>query len=78
MDRREILAFTRPSFYTAFKLNYGALLINSLVSLIKPVFYNHIDTELLGKIIDGDHIVRIEGPEKRVNYSRVDDPTTAC
>jgi hypothetical protein len=47
-------------------------------TLIKPVFYNHIDTEMLRQIIDGDSIVRIEGPEQRVNYSRVDDPVTAC
>ena len=52
--------------------------MNSLVTLIKPVFYNHINTEMLGQIIDGDSIVRIEGQEKRVNYSRVNDPVTAC
>jgi hypothetical protein len=46
-------------------------------TLIKPVFYNHINTEMLGQIIDGDPIIRIEGPEKRVNYSRADDPVTA-
>lgn len=45
-------------------------------TLIKPVFYNHIDTEMLDQIIDEDSIVRIEGPEKRVNYSRVDDPVS--
>jgi len=32
---------------------------------------------MLGQIVDGDSIVRIEGPEKSVNYSRVDDPVTA-
>jgi hypothetical protein len=47
------------------------------LTLIKPVFYNHINTEMLGQIVDGDSIVRIEGPEKRVNYSRADDPVTA-
>jgi hypothetical protein len=33
---------------------------------------------MLGQIIDVDSIVRIEGTEKRVNYSRADDPVTAC
>jgi radical SAM superfamily enzyme YgiQ (UPF0313 family) len=40
-------------------------------TLIKPVFYNHIDTEKLGGLIDGDPLFRIEGPEKGVNYGRI-------
>jgi len=32
---------------------------------------------MLGQIVDVDSIVRIEGPVKRVNYSRADDPVTA-
>ncbi len=47
-------------------------------TLVKPVFYNHINTDMLLQIIDGDSIVRIEGPEKRVNYSRIDGPVTPC
>jgi hypothetical protein len=41
------------------------------MTLIKPVFYNHIDTEKLGELIDGDPLFRIEGPEKGVNYGRI-------
>ena len=47
-------------------------------TLVKPVFYNHINTDMLLQIVDGDSIVRIEGPEKRVNYSRIDGPVTSC
>ncbi|HMK48638.1 MAG TPA: cobalamin-dependent protein [Thermodesulfovibrionales bacterium] len=43
-------------------------------TFVKPVFYNHIDTDMLLHIIDGDSTIRIEGPEKRVNYSRIDGP----
>jgi hypothetical protein len=42
-------------------------------NLIKPVFYNHVTTEKLSRLIDGDPLFRIEGLEKGVNYSR-----TAC
>jgi hypothetical protein len=38
---------------------------------IKPVFYNHLDTENLSRILQGDPIFRIEGPEKGVNYVRL-------
>jgi len=41
--------------------------------LIKPVFYNHIDTMKLEQLIDGDPLFRIEGIEKGVNYARVRD-----
>lgn len=40
-------------------------------SLIRPVFYNQIDTEKLGQLIGGDPLFRIEGIEKGVNYARV-------
>jgi radical SAM superfamily enzyme YgiQ (UPF0313 family) len=40
-------------------------------TLVKPVFYNHINTEKLKQLINGDGIFRIEGPEKGVNYTRV-------
>jgi len=40
-------------------------------SFIKPVFYNHISNEKLQQLINGDALFRIEGLEKRVNYSRV-------
>ncbi len=40
-------------------------------TLVKPVFYNHISTEKLKQLIDGDTLFRIEGLEKGVNYSRV-------
>jgi radical SAM superfamily enzyme YgiQ (UPF0313 family) len=41
-------------------------------TFVRPVFYNHINTDMLLQIVDEDSIVRIEGPEKRVNYSRID------
>ncbi len=40
-------------------------------TLVKPVFYNHIDTEKLKQLTNGDTLFRIEGLEKGVNYSRV-------
>ncbi len=40
-------------------------------NFIKPVFYNHISTEKLEKMIGRDPIFRIEGPERSVNYIRV-------
>lgn len=40
-------------------------------TFIKPVFFNHIDTEKLGELIGGDPLLRIEGLEKGVNYGRV-------
>jgi hypothetical protein len=40
-------------------------------TLIKPVFYNHIDTDKLGELIGGDPLFRIEGLEKGVNYGRI-------
>ena len=40
-------------------------------TFIKPVFYNHVNTEKLQQLIDGDDLFRIEGLEKGVNYSRV-------
>ena len=40
-------------------------------SFIRPVFYNHINTEKLTQLIDGDPIFRIEGIEKGVNYTRL-------
>jgi hypothetical protein len=38
---------------------------------VKPVFYNHISTEKLKELINGDALFRIEGLERGVNYSRV-------
>lgn len=38
---------------------------------VRPVFYNHITTEILERLIDGDPLFRIEGLEKGVNYIRV-------
>ena len=40
-------------------------------TFVTPVFYNHIDTDKLSRMIQGDQIFRIEGLEKGVNYSRV-------
>jgi radical SAM superfamily enzyme YgiQ (UPF0313 family) len=40
-------------------------------SLVKPVFYNRIDTGKLRQLIDGNPLFRIEGIEKGVNYARV-------
>jgi radical SAM superfamily enzyme YgiQ (UPF0313 family) len=40
-------------------------------TLLKPVFYNHINTEKLKQLLGGDTLCRIEGLEKGVNYSRV-------
>ena len=40
-------------------------------TLLKPVFYNHIDTETLRQLIDGDPLFRVEGTEKGVNYGRI-------
>jgi hypothetical protein len=40
-------------------------------TLLRPVFYNHINTDSLKEMIDGDPLFRIEGPEKGVNYTRV-------
>ena len=40
-------------------------------TLLTPVFYNHIDTDTLKELINGDPLFRIEGPEKGVNYTRV-------
>lgn len=42
-------------------------------SFVRPVFYNHIDTEKLGQLIGGDPLFRIEGIEKGVNYTRAND-----
>jgi radical SAM superfamily enzyme YgiQ (UPF0313 family) len=41
------------------------------VTLVKPVFYNHIGVETLEQFIGGDSVFRIEGIEKGVNYNRV-------
>jgi radical SAM superfamily enzyme YgiQ (UPF0313 family) len=40
-------------------------------TFVKPVFYNHISTEKLKQLINGDTLFRIEGLERGVNYSRV-------
>jgi radical SAM superfamily enzyme YgiQ (UPF0313 family) len=40
-------------------------------TFIKPVFYNHIPTDKLVQLINGDPLFRIEGVERGVNYSRV-------
>ncbi len=40
-------------------------------TFVKPVFYNHISTEKLKELINGDDLFRIEGMERGVNYSRV-------
>jgi hypothetical protein len=39
-------------------------------SMIRPVFYNQIDSERLKVLIAGDGLFRIEGTEKGVNYTR--------
>jgi len=41
-------------------------------TLLKPVFYNHIDDDTLKELINGDPLFRIEGPEKGVNYTRIE------
>lgn len=38
---------------------------------INPVFYNHVTTEKLSRLINGDPLFRIEGLEKGVNYNRI-------
>jgi hypothetical protein len=43
-------------------------------SLLKPIFYNHIDTDKLKQLIDGDPLFRVEGIEKGVNYGRIANP----
>jgi hypothetical protein len=43
-------------------------------TFLKPLFYNHIDTNALRQLIDGDPLFRVEGIEKRVNYGRVKLP----
>jgi hypothetical protein len=40
-------------------------------TFLKPVFYNHINTDKLKQLINGDTLFRIEGIEKGVNYTRV-------
>jgi radical SAM superfamily enzyme YgiQ (UPF0313 family) len=40
-------------------------------NLINPVFYNHVTTEKLSRLINDDPLFRIEGLEKGVNYSRI-------
>jgi len=40
-------------------------------TFVKPVFYNHINSEKLSELIKGDTLFRIEGLEKGVNYSRI-------
>jgi tRNA A37 methylthiotransferase MiaB len=42
-------------------------------SFLKPIFYNHIDTDKLRQLIDGDPLFRVEGVEKGVNYGRIKD-----
>jgi hypothetical protein len=39
-------------------------------SLIRPVFYNHVNADRLRELIDGDELFRIEGSEQGVNYTR--------
>lgn len=50
-------------------------------TLLKPVFYNHVDTDRLKVLIDGDPLFRVEGIEKGVNYGRLfsrhPNPSTA-
>jgi len=43
-------------------------------TLLRPVFYNHISSENLDRLIGGDALFRIEGLEKGVNYSRAETP----
>jgi hypothetical protein len=45
-------------------------------TMIKPLFYNHLDTERLGELIGGDPLFRIEGLEKVVNYVRIETGST--
>lgn len=40
-------------------------------TMIRPVFYNHVDSERLKGLIAGDSLFKIEGFEKGVNYSKV-------
>jgi hypothetical protein len=37
-------------------------------SLMSPVFYNHVDTEMLKELIQGDALFKIAGIDKGVNY----------
>jgi hypothetical protein len=37
-------------------------------SMIKPVFYNHVDAQRLKELIQGDAFFRIAGEDKGVNY----------
>jgi len=41
-------------------------------TFVKPVFYNHIGTDKLKQLINGDVLFRIEGLKKGVNYCRDD------
>jgi tRNA A37 methylthiotransferase MiaB len=41
------------------------------MTMIKPVFYNHVRPERLEGLLQGDTIFRIAGKEKGVNYSNV-------
>jgi len=45
-------------------------------TFLKPVFYNHIDTDTLRELIKGDPVFRIEGLEKGVNYTRLETTKT--
>lgn len=40
------------------------------ISFIKPVFYNHLTSDRLKKLIGEEKLFRIEGAEKGVNYTR--------
>ena len=40
-------------------------------TFLKPVFYNHVDTDTLRQLIDGDPLFRVEGVERGVNYGRI-------
>jgi radical SAM superfamily enzyme YgiQ (UPF0313 family) len=40
-------------------------------TFLKPVFYNHLHTDKLRQLIDGDPLLRVEGIEKGVNYGRI-------
>jgi anaerobic magnesium-protoporphyrin IX monomethyl ester cyclase len=53
------------------ELKKGLLGATDDSSMVKPVFYNLIDTEKLRQLFDGNPLFRIEGIEKGVNYSRV-------
>ena len=51
-------------------LTRGLLGATADASLIKPVFYSHVDTARLKELIDGDPLFRIEGIDRGVNYTR--------